>query len=168
MELEIQDLEGFGATMSDAERVKLARAFPFRLTVNFDSTISASGNGSASRRNNNDGTLLVAVEDLTAYIIAASGSAVAYSNLCQTSGETKNNNTWAPYSALRVEIFVDGKPWQDGPVRADLAFAQNRAARDPAMWRRIPSGATVQAKLYNDSGEAIQAQIMLEGIKIPD
>lgn len=166
MDLEIQDLAGLGAT--EQERAKLAKAFPFRLTVNFDSTIAAAGNASASKRNNNDGTLLVAVEDLTAYIVAASGSAIAYTSLTPAAGETKNNNTWPGYASLRVEIFVDGRPWQDGPVRADLAFAQNRAPRDPAMWRRIPSGATVQAKLYNDSGEAIQAQLMLEGIKIPD
>lgn len=164
MDLEV--LEGLGA-LSPAEQAALSKAWFWAETLDFSTTITTGTSATSATRNDNDGTLIVDSIAIEAWLPAVIGSAVAYTPFARDGDPTLNNNTHASLASLRVELFTNGKPWFRSPVRASTFFGQGHRPKFFTRKPRIAPGGTITARLYNDSAQSVQAQILFEGMKIP-
>lgn len=144
----------------------LDKAWAWTETINFSTTIVAGANQSASTRNDNDGTFIIC-RSFARVFIPAANTAVALSEFSWDGTPTSANATFAQLGMTRVELFINGKPLYRSPIPTSLVFGTGDKPLFNAFRTRVAPGATLTAKLYNDSGQSAQAILGWEGFKVP-
>ncbi len=138
----------------------------FQYTLDFNTTIAAGAAGVAQRQINFGGHFVLQRIQGTFFIVAASGSAVAYAPAAIDADPLQANNTWMFYSNFLVQLRTSAGLWSSSPVRADLLCGTANRPNYLLTPRLLRAGEEVFAELTNNSDEAIQGQIVLDGYRL--
>lgn len=154
-----------GQSFSDAQ---IRNAYYDTIVVDWNTSIAAGGNAQASQPNATGGIFVVTRSSFCAFIVSASGGSVAYTGFSQDPSVTKANNTFASYESLTATLkFNSRQIGSSTPTRVPLLFGTpNNPMFYPYTQPVIEEGEKVYVNLTNQSGEIIQAQLLLEGFVV--
>lgn len=152
----------------DLGSVNTPKRWSYIYTVDWDTTIAPGG--SAEARVDLDSGSVFVVEELRflAWIPSASGAAIAFTPLYDSSGSpTLANNTFDGEAALRMDLYAGSVRFTSNPNGVRIPLLTGKAQRQ--AWEQapmiLPGGQPLVAKLFNDSAQSIQAQLVAKGTR---
>jgi len=150
--------DGMGAAPHQREQY-------YGLTLDFNQTIAAAGNGVVNAKTDGDWPFVIESLTVGLYVPAVAGTSLIYGPWLSIADTTAaNRNNFPSYFSARLQLLINDVTLWRTPIRCgNLVEGVNgrHILKTPV---RVPKGVTVQGTLYNDSAaNDLQAQILLEG-----